>query len=181
MDCFKVQIAISQQPILRSYPHFKLRLRYQSKVFKYFKWRRPPKEDDLKILKVEYFSNYLLDQTQTLNLSLYDQTIFYNSFKWRRPPMEDDLQSKITSNGRRPSTEDDLEWKSTSNGRQPPMEDDLQWKTTSNGRWPLMEEDLQWKMTFNVRRPPMENDLKILKVEYLSNHCIKTYEFSGRN
>ena len=34
-------------------------------------------EDNLKILKVEYLSNHLLNQTQILNLSLYDQTIFY--------------------------------------------------------------------------------------------------------
>jgi hypothetical protein len=44
-----------------------------------------------------------------------------------------------------------------------------------------MEDDLQWKMTFNGRRPPMENDLKILKVEYLSNHCINTYEKLEKN
>jgi hypothetical protein len=31
-----------------------------------------------------------------------------------------------------------------------------------------MEEDLKWKKTSNGRRPQM--DLKILKVEYLSNH-----------
>ena len=49
-------------------------------------------EDDLKILKVEYLSNLLLDLTQILNLSLDDQTIFYKSLKWRWPPMEDDLQ-----------------------------------------------------------------------------------------
>ena len=36
-------------------------------------------EDNLKILKVEYLSNLLLDHTQILNLSLYDLTIFY---KW---------------------------------------------------------------------------------------------------
>jgi hypothetical protein len=39
-------------------------------------------EGDLKMLKVEYLSNHLLDHTQILNLSLYDQTIF---------GMEDDL------------------------------------------------------------------------------------------
>ena len=33
-------------------------------------------EDDLKILKVEYLGNHLLDHTQILNLSLYDLTIF---------------------------------------------------------------------------------------------------------
>ena len=49
-------------------------------------------EDDLKILKVEYLSNHLLDHTQILNLSLYDQTIFYESFLWRQPPKKDDLQ-----------------------------------------------------------------------------------------
>ena len=47
-------------------------------------------EDDLKILKVEYLRNHLLDHTQILNLSWDDQTILYKSFKWRRPPMEDD-------------------------------------------------------------------------------------------
>jgi hypothetical protein len=31
--------------------------------------------DDLKILKVEYLINHLLDQTQILNLSLDDQTM----------------------------------------------------------------------------------------------------------
>ena len=49
-------------------------------------------KEDLKILKVAYPSNLLLDLTQILNLSLDDQTIFYKSLKWRRPPMEDDLQ-----------------------------------------------------------------------------------------
>ena len=48
-------------------------------------------EDNLKILKVEYLSNRLLDHTQILNLSLYDQPKFWNS-KWRRPPMEDNLK-----------------------------------------------------------------------------------------
>ena len=33
-------------------------------------------EEDLKILKVEYLSNRLLDHTQILNLSSDDQTIF---------------------------------------------------------------------------------------------------------
>ena len=48
-------------------------------------------EDDLRILKVEYLSDRLLDPTQILNLSLDDQTILYNTFIWRRPRMEDDL------------------------------------------------------------------------------------------
>ena len=49
-------------------------------------------EDDLKILKVEYLRNHLLDHTQILNLSIDDQTIFYKFFKSRRPPMEDNLK-----------------------------------------------------------------------------------------
>ena len=35
-----------------------------------------------------------------------------------------------------------------------------------------MEDDLQWKTTSNGRQPPMEDNLKILKVEYLSNHWL---------
>ena len=49
-------------------------------------------EDDLKILKVKYLSNHLLDPTQILNLSLNDQSLLYTFFKWRQPPMEDDLK-----------------------------------------------------------------------------------------
>ena len=49
-------------------------------------------EDDLKILKVDYLRNHLLDHTQFLNLGLYDQTIMYKYFKWRWPSMEDDLK-----------------------------------------------------------------------------------------
>ena len=41
---------------------------------------------------MEYLSNHLLDPTQILNLSLYDQHIFCKSFKWSRPLMEDDLK-----------------------------------------------------------------------------------------
>ena len=53
-------------------------------------------EDDLKILKVEYLSNRLLDHTQVLNLSLIDQATFLESLKRRGPPMEDDLKlSKV--------------------------------------------------------------------------------------
>ena len=33
-------------------------------------------EDDLKIVKVKYLSNRFLDNTQDVNLSLYDQTVF---------------------------------------------------------------------------------------------------------
>jgi hypothetical protein len=49
-------------------------------------------EDDLKILRVEYILNYLLDHTQISNLSLDDQTKFYKSWEWRQPPTEDNLR-----------------------------------------------------------------------------------------
>ena len=39
-------------------------------------------EDDLKILKVEYLSNHLLDHIQMLNLSLNDQTSFNKIEGW---------------------------------------------------------------------------------------------------
>ena len=42
----------------------------KTSVINYFKWRRPPMEDDLKILKGEYLSNLLLGPTHILNSSL---------------------------------------------------------------------------------------------------------------
>ena len=41
----------------------------------------PLKEDDLKILKVDYLTNRFLDHTQIFELSFDDQTIMYKSFK----------------------------------------------------------------------------------------------------
>ena len=35
-----------------------------------------------------------------------------------------------------------------------------------------MDDDLQWKTTYNGRKPTMEENLKIVKVEYLGNHCM---------
>jgi hypothetical protein len=47
-------------------------------------------------IKEEYLSNHLLDHSQILNLSLYDQTIFRKSFLKRQPTMEDNLEiSKV--------------------------------------------------------------------------------------
>ena len=49
-------------------------------------------EGDLKMFKVEYFSNLSMDRTQILNWSLYDKTIFSQSLKWIQPQLEDDLK-----------------------------------------------------------------------------------------
>ena len=38
-------------------------------------------EDDIKLFKVEFLSNNLLDHTQILNLSLDVQTIFYKTLR----------------------------------------------------------------------------------------------------
>ena len=70
-------------------------------------------EEDLKLLKMEYLSNHLLDQTQIWNLCLYDQTIVYKSLKQRnfklklRWPKQilQILKMKRTHNGRRPQVE----------------------------------------------------------------------------
>ena len=55
------------------FPNFKLKLRGPNQNKKYSKRRRPPMEDDLKILKVEYLSNHRWDLPQILNLGSGDQ------------------------------------------------------------------------------------------------------------
>ena len=55
-------------------------------------------EEDLKILQVEYLSNYWLDFPQILNFSLWDQTKTETGLKWRRPSMEDKLKVLYLSN-----------------------------------------------------------------------------------
>ena len=51
-------------------------------------------EEDLKISKVEYLRNHLLDQTLILNWGSDDQTVFYKSLAERWPPVEEDLRCK---------------------------------------------------------------------------------------
>ena len=50
---------------LMNQPKFKIDV---NKDNLYVEWRRPPMEDDLKISKVEYLRNCLLDHAQILNL-----------------------------------------------------------------------------------------------------------------
>jgi hypothetical protein len=115
-------------------------------------WRRPLIEDDLKIVKVEYLSNHLLDHTQILKLSFYEQTMFCKSFKWRRPPMEDDLKiSKV---------------KYLSN---------LLLDPTKILNLSLYDQIILYKF-FKWRRPPIKDNFKILKVEYLSNHVYRAWK-----
>ena len=49
-------------------------------------------EDDLKIYKGEYLSNYLLDLPEILNFSLGEQREIENCLQCRRQQLEDDLQ-----------------------------------------------------------------------------------------
>jgi hypothetical protein len=83
---------ISQQSLIGSSSNFKLQLRGPNKNNKCLKWRRPPMEDDLKILKVEYLINHSSDPPQILNLSSGDQKINKKILRWRLPPMEDNLK-----------------------------------------------------------------------------------------
>ena len=46
-------------------------------LYKSIKWRRPPLEDDLKRLKVEYLSNPLLDNNQNEKIKLRWQDHFF--------------------------------------------------------------------------------------------------------
>ena len=82
---------ISQQPLIRRSSNFKPKLRWPNQNWKCLKWRQPPMEDYLKILKVEYLSNHWLDLTQILNLSLGDHTKIEHCLKWRQHPMQEDL------------------------------------------------------------------------------------------
>ena len=66
---------------------------YDQAIFDtFFKWRQPPMENDLKILKVEYLSNHWSDLPQLLNLSLEDKTKIKNCCTWIQPPLEDNLK-----------------------------------------------------------------------------------------
>ena len=108
--------------------------------------RWPQKEDDLKILNVEYLSNHWSDLPQIFKLSLGDQTKVKKCFKWRQTPMEDDFQWKTLSIGRWPQiiksgiSQQPL-IRSSSNFKlkiRGPNQNLilLKKKTTSNERWP---------------------------------------------
>ena len=123
--------------------------------------RLPQKEDDLKILNVEYLSNHWSDLPQIFKLSLGDQTKVKKCFKWRQTPMEDDFQWKTLSIGRWPQI-------IKSGISQQPLI-----RSSSNFKLKLREPNkkmLQMKTTSIRRQPQMEDDLKILNMEYLSNH-----------
>ena len=125
---------ISQQSLIKSFSNFKLKLRGLNQNRKCLKWRQPPKESDLKILKVKYISNPWPNLPQILNLSSVDK----NKINM--------LEMKTTSNGRRPQILS-IEYLSThlsdlpqilnlSSGNQPKNKKRLEMKTSSIGRWP---------------------------------------------
>ena len=45
--------------------------------------RQPPIEDDLKLSKLEFLSNRLLDHTQFCNISLYYPKYFVYGLQWK--------------------------------------------------------------------------------------------------
>ena len=83
----KLKSQISQLPLVGSYSNLKLKLmglnqRVQKCQMKMTSnGRRSKMEDDLKIWKVEYFSNHWSDCTKIWNLSLQDLTKAYKGVK----------------------------------------------------------------------------------------------------
>ena len=86
---------IYQQPLIGSSSNFKLKLRGPNQHQKSLKWRssgdqtkikhssngrRPPMEDNLRILKVEYISNHWSDLPEISNFMSGDQTKIYNTW-----------------------------------------------------------------------------------------------------
>ena len=65
---------ISQQPLIGSYSDFILKLIWPNQNS--LNEDNFQMEDDLKILKVEYLSNHLLDHFQIINLNLDDLNYF---------------------------------------------------------------------------------------------------------
>ena len=141
--------------------------------YKSLNWRRPLTEDDLKIFKVEYLCNHLLDHTQISNLGLDDQTLFYKSLKGRRPQ---NIKSRVSPQpfiGSSSNFKLRFWWlnhilqirkrKMTSNGRGPlNIKSGLSLQpfigSNSNSklrlRWPnRILQSLKRKMTTNGRRP----------------------------
>jgi hypothetical protein len=76
----------------------------QNKLYKYFKWRWPPMEDDLKRKTTSKKKKWNISATTGLifpklwNLGLCDQTKLYECFKLRWPTMECNIKWKTTSN-----------------------------------------------------------------------------------
>ena len=75
-----IKSVVSQQQLIGSSSNFKLKLRGPNQNWNclILKWRWPPMEDDLEILKVEYLSNHWSDHPKILNLSWGDQTKIEN-------------------------------------------------------------------------------------------------------
>ena len=160
-------------------PILKLGLCDQIKLYKCFKWRQPPIEDDLKwkttwngrlpqISKVKYLTNNWSDLPKILYLGLYDQSKVYKCLKWRRPIMKEDLKWKTTSSIKIKISQQLLVCSS------PNFKLRLMWpkqtlemfkiNTTSNGRRPQMKDylksesqkyntfQLPWYKTFQIKR-----------------------------
>ena len=47
-----IKSGISHQPLMGSYSSFKLKRRWSTKLYKCFKWRQPPVEDEIKDLSI---------------------------------------------------------------------------------------------------------------------------------
>ena len=88
-----LKVIIVEYLILSS-SNFKLKLRGPNQSHKWLQGRRPPKEEYLKILKVEYISNHWSDLSQIKNYKpkLRGPNKNQKCLKQRQPPMEDNLK-----------------------------------------------------------------------------------------
>ena len=81
-----IKIEISQQPLIGSSLNFILKLRWPN-------WSLQILQMAIyNMLKVEYLSKPLSDLAQILNLTSGEHTKVYTCFKCKRPPMEEDLK-----------------------------------------------------------------------------------------
>ena len=135
-----------------SYSKFKLQGPNQNK--KYLKWRQPQMEDDLKISKVKDLSNKSSDFPQILNWPYLSQILNWSSGD------QTEITTKPNQNKKK------VEMKTTSNIRRP---QNIKSRIPQNLNLRL-EYQIKIKECLTWRQPPMEDDLKILNMEYLSNH-----------
>ena len=88
------QIEISQKPLVRSSPNFKLKLIWTYQTINIIQMKTTSNGRWPQISKIKYLSNHWSDLAQIWNLSSNNQTKLYKCFKWRWPQIEDNLKYK---------------------------------------------------------------------------------------
>ena len=88
-----IKSRISQQPLFRSYPNFKLKLMWPKQNLQIIQMKMTFHGRQPQNRKVEYLNNPCSDLSQILNFCLCDQSEVFKYLKWRRSPSEDNLTS----------------------------------------------------------------------------------------